>query len=453
MLLLFVCLFFLSVVALALLWFFGAPEGNSFSARLFRFFFVSAPARLLNTVEALCGLGARRKLEQIFFYVFHTNNPIVQLVYLAVMIGGYTQIVLVGYPWIPNAYVGEIHKFLGFAVFLSCLVTFLFCALKDPGVIDHENAKDHERLYPYDRCIYFPNSKCSTCHFNKPARSKHCRLCNVCVARFDHHCVWIGNCVGARNHGAFIIFLLTHFLMCAYGSVTMLNLLLGIVDAKKLTSAVYIDPLSGRRSPATWGVVLQYMAGRFGSLIFLAVLLVVFFFLLLGFTAYHLYTAVWRNSTTNESFKYRCMRQILAAPFPLEDEASEAKKNEESAGDAAPEAQAPAQGAKGKKADKDAEAEKETKLHPPLMTSEKAVEHVKKARGRYHHGLVQNALEVFCFDDWMRETLARREEEMKRASVASGHAVQFLAAAVAHAGEAPEERAVENETETGKKTR
>lgn len=73
----------------------------------------------------------------------------------------------------------------------------------------------------------------------------------------------------------------------------------------------------------------QYMAGNFGSLIFLAVLFVVFFFLLLGFTGYHIYTAVLRNSTTNESFKYRCMRQVLCSPFPVEKEDGMAGVSEE----------------------------------------------------------------------------------------------------------------------------
>uniref|UniRef100_A0A8B9GVY4 Palmitoyltransferase n=1 Tax=Astyanax mexicanus TaxID=7994 RepID=A0A8B9GVY4_ASTMX len=54
-----------------------------------------------------------------------------------------------------------------------------------------------------------PRIFCTSCMMKKPMRAQHCFICNTCVAKQDHHSVWINGCVGARNHHFFVMFLIT----------------------------------------------------------------------------------------------------------------------------------------------------------------------------------------------------------------------------------------------------
>lgn len=46
----------------------------------------------------------------------------------------------------------------------------------------------------------------------KPPRFYHCRRCQICIFKMDHHCDWVDNCIGQFNTKIYIHLLVNVFL-------------------------------------------------------------------------------------------------------------------------------------------------------------------------------------------------------------------------------------------------
>ncbi|KAK2518698.1 Zdhhc18 [Columba guinea] len=219
---------------------------------------------------------------------------------------------------------------------ISCLLQTSF---RDPGILPRatpsEAADLEKRIDSMGTSTYRPPARtmevvinkyvvklkyCYTCKMFRPPRTSHCSVCDNCVERFDHHCPWVGNCVGKRNYRYFYAFILslsflTAFIFaCVVTHLTLRSQRDGFLTTLKTTPARYPSGAGGcseRRAPrgatspsqAHPAVTLFFMTSL--TLYFTVLELVICFFSvwsILGLSGFHTYL-VASNLTTNEDIK------------------------------------------------------------------------------------------------------------------------------------------------------
>ncbi|XP_052418041.1 putative palmitoyltransferase ZDHHC13 isoform X2 [Carassius gibelio] len=122
-------------------------------------------------------------------------------------------------PDIPSATVQML-----FTVNITALLYYYLRSCRtDPGIIKATEEEKKKNIVVLAEAGFLdPRIFCTSCMMRKPMRANHCFSCDACVAKQDHHSIWINGCIGARNHPYFVLFLVALNSLCVwmfYGSI------------------------------------------------------------------------------------------------------------------------------------------------------------------------------------------------------------------------------------------
>ena len=117
-------------------------------------------------------------MQQFGHYAAYKPNPLVQIFYLTLVVGGYIVFLYsANHLMILCPTLGWYHEYTAHMGVMVTVYTFLLASMANAGRVTPGNAAIIEKSFEYDGFLYVKKD-CRTCKTVKPARSKHCAICN-----------------------------------------------------------------------------------------------------------------------------------------------------------------------------------------------------------------------------------------------------------------------------------
>jgi hypothetical protein len=109
-------------------------------------------------------------------------------------------------PWIKEH--SPALAYISYAVIGAFWCSLFMASCTNPGILmKYNEPKVAELTANHKAQRRFGLRMCQKCRLRQPVQTTHCNSCGVCVYGYDHHCGFMGQCVGGKTVLPFQMFL------------------------------------------------------------------------------------------------------------------------------------------------------------------------------------------------------------------------------------------------------